>query len=74
MDEGNQNILDYVLVPANEIPDGKIGFWKKDRAKFDPYRLNTLDDLLGPIWKALIAKMSALPGRVGPTTQIDALQ
>jgi DNA invertase Pin-like site-specific DNA recombinase len=65
MDEGNKRVLDYVLVPPNEMPDGKISFWKKDRAKIDPYRLNTLDELVAPIWRALIAKMSALPGLVG---------
>jgi DNA invertase Pin-like site-specific DNA recombinase len=63
MDEVNETMLDYILAPTNELPNGKISFLKRDRAELDPYRFQSVDDLLGPIWRALLAKMSALPGQ-----------
>lgn len=64
MAEGNRNILDYYLMPTNEMPDGKIRFWKKARAKLDPYRFGGIDDLSDPIWRALLVKMSALTRQI----------
>jgi hypothetical protein len=64
MAEGNTNILDYYLVPTNEMPDGKIRFWKKARVKLDPYRFAGIDDLSDPIWLALLVKMSALTRQI----------
>nr|WP_283828703.1 recombinase family protein [Bradyrhizobium diazoefficiens] len=57
MVEGNDSVLDYYLLPRKKIAKGKISFWQKSRAKLERHHFDALDDLIGPIWRALSKEM-----------------
>jgi DNA invertase Pin-like site-specific DNA recombinase len=49
MQQDNATVLDYFVIPKNRLPKGGIVFRKTTKPGLEPYRLTTLDAVVGAI-------------------------
>jgi hypothetical protein len=72
MDQNNTDILDYYLMPSEKIVDGRISFWKRNRAKLEQYRSCDVSGLIAPIKTRLTVKAQKGPLNAGRDAKRDS--